>query len=160
MQKRTDIANLVGQLGEHSPAGFAVALHIAYATPTFLFQSYPPEWTEEYSARGLHMQDPTVAWGFSNTGAVRWSALRAQDTAGVFERARAFGLNYGVTIAVLTELRTVASFARSDREFSDDEIARLLEILRSLHDRTGSRRELSSTDREALRGMSIRLTHA
>lgn len=160
MQKRTNIANLVGQLGEHSPAGFAVALHIAYATPTFLFQSYPPEWTEEYSSRGLHMQDPTVAWGFSNTGAVRWSALKEQDTAGVFDRARDFGLNYGVTLAVMSELRTVASFARADREFTDEEIASLLEVLKRLHDETGGRRELSAVDRDALRGMSIRLTHA
>jgi LuxR family transcriptional regulator len=160
MQKRTNIANLVGQLGEESPAGFAVALHIAYATPTFLFQSYPPEWMEEYSARGLHLQDPTVAWGFSHTGAVRWSKLHDLDSAGVFRRARDFGLEYGVTLAVMTESRTVASFARSDREFTDDEIDQLSDLLHQLHDETGGRRELSSNDRDALRGMSIRLTHA
>lgn len=161
MPNRTDIAHLIGQLNERSPSGFAIALHISYATPAFLFQSYAPEWMAEYSRRGLHLQDPTVAWGFSHTGAVRWSALEEQDTGGVFALAREHGLLYGITIAVLLEgSRSVASFSRPDREFTDEEIARITDMVNALHIQTAGTDSLSPADRSALKAMSIRLTHA
>jgi LuxR family transcriptional regulator len=161
MLKRTNIAHLIGALHESSPSGFAVALHITYATPAFLFQSYPQEWMQEYSQRGLHLQDPTVMWGFTHTGSIRWSELASQDPAGVFESARAFGLIHGVTVAILMDgTRTVASFAREDREFDDDEIAKISAVLTQLHHETAGGKGLSEADREALKSMSIRLTHA
>ena len=161
MQNRTTIAHLIGQLSEESPAGFAVALHITYATPAFLFQSYPPSWLEEYTARGLHLQDPNVAWGFTNTGSIRWSELEAQDPGGVIDRARAHGMTYGVAWSVERDgTRTIAGLSRADREFTDEEIERLSQILIQLHDETGGGRGLTEEDREALKGMSIRLTHA
>lgn len=161
MLKRTNIAQLIGMISEESPAGFATALHITYATPAFLFQSYPAGWLEEYTSLGLHLQDPNVAWGFTNTGAIRWSDLEAQDPAGVIARARAHGMRYGVAWAVVRgETRTVAGFSRADREFTDEEIARLGELLAQLHDETAGEKGLSDEDRETLKGMSIRLTHA
>lgn len=161
MLKRTNIAHLIGELHEASPAGFAVALHITYATPAFLFQSYPKEWMEEYTALGLHLQDPNVAWGFSNTGAIRWSVLEQNDPGGVMARARAHGMAYGVALATVRgDTRSVAGFARGDREFTDEEIARLTEVLDQLHDETAGGKGLSTGDREALKNMSIRLTHA
>jgi LuxR family transcriptional regulator len=147
-------------ISEESPAGFATALHITYATPAFLFQNYPAGWLEEYTSLGLHLQDPNVAWGFTNTGAIRWSDLEAQDPAGVIARARTYGMKYGVAWAVLRDTRTVAGFSRADREFTDDEIAHLGELLSQLHDETAGETGLSDADRETLKGMSIRLTHA
>ncbi len=73
MKNKATIAELIGLLHEESPAGFAIALHIRFSSPTFLFQSYPAAWSEEYTNKGLLMQDPTVAWGLTQTGAVRWS---------------------------------------------------------------------------------------
>lgn len=161
MQKRSNIANQIGNMHAASPAGFAVALHITYATPTFLFQSYPKEWMEEYSARGLHLQDPTVAWGFSHSGVIRWSDLAAEDAAGIFELAAGFGIRYGITVAVMQDgTRTVASFARSDREFTDAEMKSFEEAVTRLHKETAGTEALSQADRDALKDMSIRLTHA
>lgn len=160
MLKRTNIAHLIGELHEASPAGFAVALHITYATPAFLFQSYPKGWMEEYTSLGLHLQDPNVAWGFSNTGSIRWSELEKNDPGGVMERARSHGMAFGVALAVLRDgTRTVAGFARGDREFTDAEIERLGAVLDQLHDETTGSKGLSDGDREALKNMSIRLTH-
>lgn len=161
MKNKATIAELIGLLHQESPAGFAIALHVRFSSPTFLFQSYPAAWSEEYTSKGLLMQDPTVAWGLTQTGAVRWSALADQDTAGVFEGARAHGLNYGVTMALTTgDLRSVASFVRSDREFTDAEIARIQPLLAELHAQTEGTEALSNEDRAALTAMSIRLTHS
>lgn len=161
MQKRSNVAKLIGELHAASPAGFAVALHIAYATPTFLFQSYPKEWMEEYSARGLHLQDPNVAWGFANSGAIRWNELRDQDPAGVIDAAGRHGMTHGFAWSILKDgTRTIAGLSRSDREFTDAEIARIGEILTALHDDTAGTDSLDEADREALKEMSIRLTHA
>ncbi|MCR8725271.1 autoinducer binding domain-containing protein [Frigidibacter sp. ROC022] len=161
MKNKATIAELIGLLHQESPAGFAIALHIRFSAPTFLFQSYPVAWSEEYTNKGLLMKDPTVAWGLTQTGAVRWSDLAEKDTAGVFEGARAHGLNYGVTIAISSGgLRSVASFVRSDREFTDEEIAAIRPLLAELHALTEGTDALSDEDREALTEMSIRMTHS
>jgi LuxR family transcriptional regulator, quorum-sensing system regulator SdiA len=160
MLNRATIAELIGLLNAESPSGFAIALHIRFTAPTFLFQSYPIEWTDKYTAEGLVMQDPTVAWGFSQTGAIRWSALEGADTAGVLERARAYGMEFGVTMALQPgELRSVASFARGDREYRDDEIAEIDRLFAQLHASTEGTEQLTADDIAALRAMSIRLTH-
>jgi LuxR family transcriptional regulator len=68
---------------------------------------------------------------------------------------------FGVALAVLRDgTRTVAGFARGDREFTDAEIERLGAVLDQLHDETTGSKGLSDGDREALKNMSIRLTHA
>lgn len=161
MLNRTAFARTIAELNDLSPAGFAIALHISFTAPAFLFQTYPQAWSDEYSARGLHLSDPTVAWGFSNTGAVRWSEIEAQDRAGVFARARAFGILYGVTVAVQSGgSRSLASFSRADREFTDAEIDQIAELLGEVHDETAGGVGLSAADRAALKAMSIRLTHS
>ena len=161
MLKRTNIAHLIGELHESSPSGFAIALHLTFATPTFLFQAYPAEWMAEYSERGMHLQDPTVIWGMTHTGTVRWSDLAGDDAIGIFELARIYGLNYGITVAVMHDgTRSVASFARSDREFTEAETEKLSGIVMKLHHETAGSEGLSEGDRVALKDMSIRLTHA
>jgi LuxR family transcriptional regulator len=161
MLKDATIPVLLGEMNSTSPAGFAVALHIRFTTPTFLFQNYPPGWLEEYTARGLHLNDPNVSWGFTHTGAIRWSELEKDDPAGVMARARDYGMAFGVAWALVRdESRNVAGFARAEREFTDEEIEALGQLLSRLHDETSGDRHLSSEDRLALKEMSIRLTHA
>lgn len=160
MTQRASIAALLEDLDRRSPAGFAIALHVRFTTPTFLFQTYPKRWMDHYSAAGLVMNDPTVHWGFSNIGHIRWSALEAIDSAGVLEQAKDFGIMNGVTIAVLLSgSRSISSFARADREFCDLEMTELEDGLARLHVATLGQESLSDSDRQALTEMSIRLTH-
>ncbi len=83
MQDQAGILRTVERLTALAPSGYAIALHVRFTTPTFLFQTYPREWIEVYTQRGYVMSDPTVMWGFSNTGRVRWSDLADQDSAGM-----------------------------------------------------------------------------
>ena len=106
------------------------------------------------------MHDPTVHWGLNNVGRIRWSDLEAIDSKGVLEEARNFGIMSGVAISVLiSESRSIASFARADREYDEDEMAQFERDLGRLHLATIDVAELSKRDRQALTDLSIKLTH-
>lgn len=156
--RRISVAALLHDLDRRSPAGCAIGLHIRFTTPRYMFQSYPRRWSEQYSGSGLLIRDPTVRWGMNNVGWVRWQDLAAIDSDGILERARDFGLSNGVTIALLIDAsRSIASFARSDRDFEAPEIADLQAIFQALHLATAD--ALTEDDRTALRDLSARLTH-
>ncbi len=160
MTQRASIAALLHDLDEKSPAGFAIALHLKFTTPTYLFQTYPKRWMDYYSSAGLVMHDPTVHWGLGNLGHIRWVDLEAIDPKGVLERAKDFGIMSGVAIAVLISgSRSIASFARADREYEDPEMSELEFHLSHLHRATMGLTQLSAEDRRALTDLSIRLTH-
>ena len=160
MDRQSDIREILRQLDEKCPGGYALALHIKFTTPHFLFQTYAGAWLDLYTQRGYVMIDPTVHWGFENTGAIRWSDLAESDTGGVLEAAAAYGLVYGVCCATETGgSRSVASFARSDREFSDDEMADLFRDVALLHDKTAGLDSLSPETAQELHSMSVRFTH-
>lgn len=151
---------MLHELDGASPSGCAIALHIHFTTPHYLFQSYPEGWREHYSASGLVVQDPTVAWGMNNTGWICWGDLVRIDEHGVLERAKQFGIMNGVTISVLLEgSRSIASFARADRDYEVSEIAELEATFVELHLATARLEPVSKADREALKKLSIQLTH-
>ena len=159
MTPRASIAALLQDLDRQSPAGFAIALHIRFTTPTYLFQSYPARWLEHYSASGLVVHDPTVRWGLQNLGHVRWSDLERIDSHGVLDDAKDFGLMNGVAIAVMqSETRSIGSFARADREYHEDEMTGLEARLAELHMATIGTSDLSARDKRALTELSIKLT--
>jgi LuxR family transcriptional regulator len=154
------VAALLHDLDRRSPAGCAIGLHIAFTTPRYMFQSYPKRWMDYYSGSGLLMQDPTIRWGMNNVGRILWGDLEAMDTAGVLERAKDFGIMNGVTIALYAGgTRSIASFARSDRDYEPEEIAELESLLDELHRATASVEALNDEDRSALQELSVRLTH-
>ena len=159
MAQSTSIAGILRDLDGMSPSGFAIALHIGFTTPAYLFQTYGRRWLDHYSEHGLVVNDPTVLWGLANTGRIRWSALHPLDRAGVLEAARKHGLRHGVAVALLHGTRSIASFARFDREYDDFEMDEIEELLVELHALTANLPELSTADRGALRELSIRLTH-
>jgi len=153
-------SDLLGKLRTRSPAGFAIALHVHFTTPRYLLQSYSKEWIDFYSAGGLVMQDPTVHWAFANNGAMRWSDLSDADSGGVLSSAAGFGMNFGVVIALDDGgSKTMASFARKDREMCELDIAGLSQDLRALHNRTIGSMSLAPDIHETLKQMSIFLTH-
>lgn len=160
MQPEADIPKTLAGLMELAPAGFAIALHVRFATPSYLFQTYPPAWIEEYGRAGLVMVDPTVAWGFSNVGRISWDELSALDSGRVLERARLHGLVYGLTVSLERGgSRSIASFSRQDRDFSPDEIAEIQATVDQLHDGTASAQSLSADAREMLKRLSVAYTH-
>lgn len=158
--RRARVAALLHDLDQRSPAGCAIGLHIRFTTPRYMFQSYPKRWMDEYAGSGLLVRDPTVRWGMNNVGWVRWCDLERIDPYGILERARRCGIMNGVTVALLTDgSRSIASFARSDREYEDVEIEEIRSIFEDLHRTTASLEALTEEDRLALKELSVRLTH-
>jgi LuxR family transcriptional regulator len=144
-----------------APSGFAIAFHIRLTSPDFLFQTYPKDWTDIYSEKGYVMQDPTVRWGFVETGSIRWSGLTEMDDHNILGQAVAYGMAYGVTIATDTGGgRSLASFSCPYREYSDAEIEQLSQSVQVLHDMTASRGGISESWRTELHQLSVKMTHA
>lgn len=159
MSRIDNIAALIGAIDAGSPAGFAVALHIRFTAPRYLFQAYPKRWLDHYSAHGFVINDPTVAWGMNNTGHVRWSDLARIDTLGVLERAKDFGLMNGITFATAqARSRSIASCARADRDYEEEEIASLEAAFLELHRLTGEIDPKDAKEQKALADLSVRLT--
>jgi LuxR family transcriptional regulator len=160
MTQRAGIAALLHELDRRSPAGFAIALHIQFTTPRYMFQTYAKRWLDHYTASGLVLRDPVVRWGMQNVGRMRWSELEAMDDAGVMEQAKDYGLMNGAAIAiVLLGSRSVAGFARADREYEAGEMLEMEDLLSQLHRATIGLGRLSAGDQRALTALSIKLTH-
>jgi LuxR family transcriptional regulator, quorum-sensing system regulator SdiA len=142
----------LAQLADLSPKGYALGLHIRFASAHLMIQTYDPRWTEIYTERGYMLADPTVFWGFGNDGAVRWSDIDLPDPHNILKQAGSFGLRYGLTVAFgPTSSRTIGGFAREDREFNDDEIASISDVVRELHQASTPPEQLTPAQRMALR---------
>ncbi|PIE08644.1 MAG: LuxR family transcriptional regulator [Rhodobacterales bacterium] len=142
----------LAKLSDLAPRGYALALHIRFAAAHLMIQTYDPRWTEIYTENGYMLADPTVFWGFGNDGTIRWSEIDLPDQQGILTQAAEFGLKYGVAVAFgPTSSRTIGGFARDDREFADDEIARISEIVARLHEASTPPEQLTPAQRMALR---------
>lgn len=140
------------QLSLLSPGGYSIGLHIRFTSPLFMFQTYDQAWLYHYTENGFVLRDPMVAWGFSTTGTIRWSDKSLPDPFGLFAEAARYGLHYGATVACgPIKSRTIASFGRSDREFSDSEIVSVAGIVERMHNMTEPPEELTKAQIEALR---------
>ena len=140
------------QIGLIATAGYSIGLHIRFTSPLMMFQTYSQTWRDHYTERGYVLRDPMVAWGFSCEGCVRWSDPVLLDPFKLFVEAASFGLHYGATVACgPVRSRTIASFARSDREFSDKELLTLTEKVQRLHAMTEPPEQLTVAQIEALR---------
>lgn len=152
MSVKTGIDIELHQLTLMAPAGYFLGLHIRFTAPLMTFQTYDQAWLDHYTENGFVLRDPMTAWGFSTTGTIRWSDERLLDPFNLFKEAAKFGLNYGATIACgPIKSRTIASFARSDRDYRDDEIETISVIVHRLHDMTEPPDELTQAQVEALR---------
>ncbi len=160
MKPNVDISAVLSKLMEIAPAGFAVALHIRFTSPAFMFQTYPKGWIEEYSRDGLVAHDPTVAWAFSNEGHVAWADLVPQDRAGMLQRAASHGLRHGLAVSIARPGdRSLGGFARADRDFTPDEVARIEAAVAELHDSTDPAQPIPADVRESLHRLSVMVTH-
>lgn len=142
----------LSRLGDLSPAGYFVGLHIRFATPLLLFQTYSQEWIDHYTSQAYQLRDPMVAWGFSVVGTTRWSEIELPDPFGFWDEAAKFGMRYGVAVSCgEIKSRTIAGVANSEREFTNEEIAEVSEIICHLHDVTEPPDSLTQAQVEALR---------
>ncbi len=149
----------LARLGELAPAGFAIALHVRFQAPSYMFESYPPSWLETYAREGFLLQDPTVHWAVQHAGTKRWSELAAFDDADVLGQARAYGLVHGITHSIHDDpTLSMGGLARSDREFTTPEIREACEILQRLHDVTHRRETLGTDVSATLHEMAIVMT--
>lgn len=138
-----------------APAGHYLALRVGFAFPTEERVELPRAWIAEYTRGGLMLLDPVMKWVYQNRGAARWSELAFPDPAGVLQAAARHGLVFGAAVAVSDASqigqRSFGSFARSDREFSDEELAILTEEVQALHLAKAPPTNLTKAELEALR---------
>ena len=142
----------LSRLNNLAPAGYALGLHIRFASAHIMIQTYDPQWIEIYTRNGYMLCDPMVSWGFGAEGAIRWSELDYPDPHRIFEKAAKYGLTYGVAISTGdVASRTIGGFARSDREFTDREIEQIADTVRILHEESTPPESLTDAQRMALR---------
>jgi LuxR family transcriptional regulator len=137
-----------------SPSGHYIALRIGFAFPMEEINALPTDWIDHYTKNRLMLFDPVMRWAYANTGFIRWSDLRGDDPHGVLTMAAAFGLRFGLTVAVFDENleghRSFASFTRPDREFEDLEARLLVAFLTRCHLEMLPPTNLTNAELEAL----------
>ena len=120
-----------------APAGFYIAIRVGFAFPMVEHNHLPAGWVREYTASGLIVHDPAMAWVYKNCGVARWSELGENDTQGVLELAKNHGLNFGAVVSCIDQgnasQRTFGLFCRSDREYDAAELERLHASLLESH---------------------------
>ncbi len=135
-------------------AGHYLALRVGFAFPVFEQNELPIEWVKIYTSQGFMLHDPLMKWVYTHTGAVRWSAIDIEDPREILRLASTFSLKYGVAVSCVdndqTGQRSFGTFARSDREFTDEEIHQLSEEILRLHVETKPPTNLTNAEKEVL----------
>ena len=151
MSEKKSITVLLERLGQLAPMGYTVGLHIRFATPLIYKSSYPASWVDYYNSHSYYLRDPLVFWGVGVEGTTRWSSIPLPDPFGVMKKAAAHGLKFGAVSSYgpITS-RSIVGISRSDREFDDDELARLRELAIELHIEAKPPSELTKAQIEAL----------
>jgi LuxR family transcriptional regulator len=138
-----------------APAGHYIALRIGFAFPMSERNALPDPWVEHYTHHGLMVHDPVIRWVYQNVGVIRWSEIQEPDEQGVLNRARRFGLRFGAAVTCADDgpdcFRSFATFARSDREFTDAELEVLHHRVEVLHRASATTPNVTSAEIEALR---------
>ena len=95
-----------------------------------------------------------MRWVYDNGGTTSWSAIDIDDPRSVMRQAAEYDLNFGAAVCVVDSydpgIRTFGSFARSDREFTDEEIEQIKAHLGDLHRLEPLRAQLTDAEIRAL----------
>lgn len=151
MGRNQVIDDLLEELGRQAPGGYYLGLHIRFAAPLMMFQTFNSDWIDHYTQNAYALRDPLIAWGISRTGATRWSEIDLPDPFEIMKQAAGFGLKYGVCVSFgPMSSRTIASVVRGDREFTDEEIAEISHTVLQLHHETEPPDNLTRAEIEAL----------
>lgn len=153
--ERTQAVKAGSEFAILAPAGYYVALRIGFAFPLAEHNALPARWVDHYTRQNYMLDDPVMRWLYGHSGARRWSEIALSDPRGILKEAAGYGLRYGVAICFDDPgpkgQRSFGSFARMDREFTDDEIARLADSLEWLHVAMAPPTNLTRAELEALR---------
>ncbi|MEL6954118.1 MAG: autoinducer binding domain-containing protein [Pseudomonadota bacterium] len=161
MSKTPALDLLLHDLSLRTPGGYAVGLHIRYVSPLIVVNEYPREWQEVYTAKVYGLRDPTLAWGLSHTGVRRWSEIGLPDPFGILKEAAEYGMVYGLVGSVgPLSSRTIVGATRDDREYTEDEMEDILQIVQRMHDVSVPPTKLSKAQIEALRCIAEGDRHA
>ena len=149
------------RLSQMSPVGFSAGLHIRFAAPLIYVRTYDEAWTKVYDENAYALRDPLVFWGFGVKGHTRWSAIRLPDPFNILGQARSYGLVYGAVVSFgPISSRSIVGIAHNAREFTDDEIAETVQIVKNLHLAAEPPTELTPAQIEALRLLADGDRHA
>jgi len=145
------LSELYSELQSLAPDGYAVGLHIRFATPLVYHSRYPADWVEHYNAHSYYLRDPLVFWGIGTTGTRRWSEIPLPDPFGLLKKAAAYGMKFGAVSSYgpITS-RSMAGICSSTREFTDAEMGVLADITERLHIAAKPPSELTKAQIEAL----------
>lgn len=139
------------RIGRVATAGYFLGLRIRGSAPLMAFRTYPQSWTDAYMENGFLLRDPITTWAATIGGSVRWSSPFLPDPFGVFRQAAAHGLTYGASVAHgPVRSISICSFARGDRDLTDDEIAEVRASVILLHDLTAPPKSLTAAQAELL----------
>ena len=139
-------------LPQLAPVGSHLALRLTVPPQLHRLLVCPTSWVALCTAQAYRLRDPVVAWALWGVGSVRWSAITLPDPLDILGQAGAHGLVYGATVSTgPLDARTIGSLARSDRELTDQELARAEVIITQLHQRLMPPRPLTRAQVEALR---------
>ena len=140
------------RLAKMAPEGYFFGLHIRQTQPLLYEVTFPRQWMEHYMREAYALRDPIIAWGLGQVGSSRWSAIDIPDPVRIMDQARKFGMTYGFAVSC-GEIgsRTIASATRSDREFTDDEIAAFEQEIVTMHNMTTPPESLTDAQTQALR---------
>lgn len=137
-----------------APAGFYIAIRVGFAFPMVELNHLPASWVREYTASGLIMHDPAMAWAYKNSGAARWTELGEPDSQGVLELAKNHGLTFGAVVSCIDSgnagQRTFGFFCRSDRDYHANELEWLTNSLLEAHRAHERPRNLTAAEIETL----------
>lgn len=145
------LAELYEELNRLAPDGYAVGLHVRFATPLVYHSRYPAKWVEYYNNHSFYLRDPLVFWGIGTTGTSRWSDIPLPDPFGLLKKAATYGMKYGAVSSYgpITS-RSMAGITSSTREFTDGEMEALADITARLHIAAKPPSELTKAQIEAL----------
>jgi LuxR family transcriptional regulator len=151
MMQGKRLSELYKELEQLAPHGYAVGLHIRFATPLVYYSKYPPKWVEYYNANSYYLRDPLVFWGIGTTGTRRWSEIPLPDPFGLLKKAAGFGMKFGAVSSYgpITS-RSMAGICSSEREFTEEEMDVLADITARLHISARPPSELTRAQIEAL----------
>lgn len=144
----------VAQFRPLAPAGYYIAIRVGFAFPTYELNHLPPDWVREYTVSGMIVHDPLISWAYKHSGVARWSELNENDGQGLFSLAANHDLNYGAVTSCIDAdergQRSYAFFCRSDREYTDSELAKLHDVLVMSHGAYAIPKNLTSAELETL----------
>jgi LuxR family transcriptional regulator, quorum-sensing system regulator SdiA len=151
MSQGKRLTELYEELQNLAPEGYAVGLHIRFATPLIYHNRYPAAWVDHYNSHSYYLRDPLVFWGVGTTGTRRWSEIPLPDPFGLLKKAAAHGMKFGAVSSYgpITS-RSMAGITSSQREFTEDEMDQLADITARLHIAAKPPSELTKAQIEAL----------